>query len=668
MNVTGGGATTLLITTSSTTYLQGATATFTVAVTDAFNNPTADPGLSIALQVNGSPAETYTYTTTDGGVTNLQHVFGVVGTFPVSVTGGSFASNSLLIAVDLSSTTTSYQVVPRDLTAIVGASTQVTVTALNAGGMVNTNDNTSVGISFSDPKLNPLPAMFTNGVATVGFTWQTAGQQTITASGTSTAMSPPVTVTANTAEGAQVVWQPPAQVDAYAPFRIAAVIEDSYGNAVDPRPYTLSLTLMAGVGVLNPGYTQSVIGNTVFFDNISINGVTMGGILVVNGGPAVADSNAFDANISGGCSIGYVTPSGAGDFSGCSPANAASSIAAALAAVEKTDAPNATIQIAAGTYNEAVTLVNNRVLSGGWDAAFVAATPLATPTIIQPSGAPYAITVSSGTSTDVTLDGLVILAADITTGTSYAGIVQSGATLRVSRCVISGPFGAVDGEGGAWVVDDPVQATFEANWIASGGLQNGSASTSPRHGIVGNGGAGTVAVVSNTFVITDNIRGAAVEYSGTGDWSVTNNLIVGDFTSCSANIGVCAIADQFDGASINSAANNVIVETQAAAGPVYRTSGGTLLDANLHFGNFHGNVNVVHTGAPDTLFVSLAGADGFLYTMADNDWHVSVAGAFTSGVIDTDVNCGGSGGVFCGGDGRDIDGQLYVSGVGADQP
>ncbi|MCC6807177.1 MAG: Ig-like domain-containing protein [Deltaproteobacteria bacterium] len=129
-------------------------------------------------------------------------------------------------------------------------------------------------------------------------------------------------------------------------------------------------------------------------------------------------------------SFAYVVPGGAGDQSGKDPENAEDSIDGAYNRVD----PNGEIYVAAGVYDEALTLVKNVSVSGGWDLAFTAQDR---GRVSRINGTPSTPQTVSGAS--VTLDmlhfGVAVPAGSPPPGNS-ALAVYAGATLMLTRSTI----------------------------------------------------------------------------------------------------------------------------------------------------------------------------------------------------------------------------------------
>ncbi len=676
VDVVAGATAGLSVSSSAARIIPTQPVTLTVRAQDAWGN--AVPTYAGNVTLGFSPAGNVTYSgphtfgAADAGVHGFTARFDTVGIRSVQATDGTLSSPLVSVSVIGATELARVLVAAPVLPVRAGEDVSVTLTALNAAGEVIESFWDAVELRSDGCYPAELSFYGSSGVITQDIQCRIAGSWILTAYHADVevgASGVPLTVIAGTPYRLQLAQDAPGTVLAGQPFYAAFRLEDINGNTANPAEHAAPIVLQLSDAGNTLGGTTPVIVNgiltypaltiAVFSGEMQITASTSG--LEVNS----ASTSYFVVSQGTGCPVAYVRPGGQGD--GCSPTTAAGTISAALSRVDD----GGKVLVAAGTYGEQVLIGKSVALRGGYDIGFgeVTRNPLAM-TKIKPTVVDTSSAVETTSNATVTIDGFFIAAADPSGFQSVTRAVSldGGASVTLENNRIIGPvFDAPVAEAAAIAIGATTSVTIRNNWIHSGGGRAGRPSGARRTILAGSssGEAPTVHIVHNTFYVADADMSEALFYQGFGDYRLTNNLIVGNFGDCGSDAGVCAVREMGSN-GVSSMQNNYVLQLNGSspAAYVYVDYTGFPFTSLNQFGGpaFAGNVSQVN-GLPQAAFVRFTGL------FETDDWHLVAQGPFGVARDAALWTCGFSANLACGGNGRDIDGQVRTAPicVGADE-
>lgn len=675
LDVGPGATTSLRVASSLARIIPTQQTTLTVTAQDNWGNPVPSYAGTVSLSYlpSGGVTDTgpYTYGPADAGVHAFVAHFDAPGQRLVQATDGALTSTSIGVNV----------VPATDLGEIIftlpqspvraGDAVPITLTAVNVAGDVLPNFWDFVEVRASGCDGTEVSFYGMAGVVTANLTCRTAGTWTLTANyaDTDVGTSGPLTVIAGSPYRLVLASNPPSTVLVGNAFSASFRLEDINNNTANPAEHPDPIVItMSPASIVLTGTTPVIVGNILTYPGLTaaqsgsdLQIVASTTNLEVN----TAATSYFEVAENTGCPVAYVRPGGTGD--GCSAALAAGTISSAIDRVDD----GGKVLVAVGTYPEQLRIAKSLVIKGGYDVTFSEATrnPLLLTKIKPPVDTFSAVETTS--SVTATIDGFFIAAADLSTlsGSTTAVNLNGGATVTLENNRIMGA--VVDSavsDFSAIRIDSAPYVTIRNNWIHSGGSTAGRAVGTRRAILAGfnnEPSAPTVTIVHNTFYVADADVGEALFYQGIGDYRVTNNIIIGNFSRCDLGAGVCAIREQQgDSQSVYSKANNYIMQTNGAGAYVYMDySGITYTTLDSFAPQDQGNVNEVNA-LPQADFVRFTER-----SFESDDWHLVRQGAFGIGRDATFWTCGSAAYESCGGNGRDIDGQSRTAPIcaGADE-
>ncbi len=669
LDLTSGGPTSFVI---------SQVAAFTVRARDDWNN--IDAGYRGDVSLLASPATGFAYqgshvfTAGDAGsFVFTSVVFGALGEVVLSATDvGGLTSAGLVLNIVNAGVIDHFDVQVSPPMIVAGSSVTVNVTARDAGNAVVGSYNNLVFMTSTGGCSQTVNIM--NGSGSASCTMTVAGDHTVLIDymGTS-GESSLVNVAPTTGHYAVLLNSVPNPLVTGELFDIVVQITDAYGNVVAPGPFAAAVSLSiapAGLTIANVGIPGAV-GNTLVFSNLAINSPGTAAVINVDGMPGGSTpTNPFDIVEGSGCPVAYVSTTGNGANDGCTPSSPVPDVALGVSKVDT----GGHVRIEGGTYGNPVHISSRRVtLEGGWSPGFGTRDPFAYPTVIAPlPAAPIAVEATS--AADVTLDGLVIRAPDPQTASDvrFAVRANAGSNLKVQSCRLIGPVTDLGITGGVAQIGDAIDVLFVNNWMHVGGAPSGTVLGS-RSGIVNTTAAPRIDIVHNTIVLAAAPRSEALYLGATAAQATfTKNVVVGNFSSCASNGGVCAVVEASTTALRSSLYNYVLGTNSVAANYTYIGVGSqqySSLDGPVT-DSFEGNVTLFNQSF-GTAVVDADGGDDNLLTMADNDWHLAADVGRTS-FDATQALCGLSDPTPnepCRGTALDIDGggRSATSSPGADE-
>lgn len=298
----------------------------------------------------------------------------------------------------------------------------------------------------------------------------------------------------------------------------------------------------------------------------------------------------------------YVSPTGADNANGTSPATPKKTITAALAAASAVTTQ--LIRVAAGTYNEsALAMFNGHVISGGWNSTFTQRDIDQFVTVIDAGRTAYAMR-SAGLDDSQIVDGVTIRNG-LRDGLGGGGFVISGDNTVITNSVFAG--NSSSSRGGA--VYAVFSTTYGGTPILSNNIMVGNRSYSNIGGAVG--------------VYPFYTQGEFV------DMAITDNLIVGNrsFTGRGGAIGLGTQSSYGYNVMNMRVVGNIIGANRALSGAgvsIAAAAAGdnfnVLIDNNLLFNNIAmgegGGLQFTGTGhvggriSGNTVAQNVAGFDG----------------------------------------------------------
>jgi hypothetical protein len=257
----------------------GSAFSFTVTAEDAQGNPTPTYTGTVKFTSTDPAAGLPDSSTLTNGTGTFSATLKTAGSQTISATDtvtGSIAGISNTIAVVGAAATK--LVVSAPAAATAGSAFTVTVTAEDTFGNVATSYTGTDAFTSTDIAASlPAGSTLTNGVGTFSVTLETAGNQTITATDTTTASiagtSGPVGVTAATA--VKLIVSAPATATAGAALDFTVTAEDAFGNVATGYAGTDTFKSSDGAAIL-PGdslLTNGVGTFSVTFKTAGIQGI-----------------------------------------------------------------------------------------------------------------------------------------------------------------------------------------------------------------------------------------------------------------------------------------------------------------------------------------------------------------------------------------------------------
>jgi hypothetical protein len=156
------------------------------------------------------------------------------------------------------SPTPSFAVAGFPASTTAGVSQSFTVTALSPDGTVDTGYSGTVHFTSSDPQaVLPANSTLSNGVGTFLVTLKTAGDQSITATDTTTGVITGYEwdITVNPAAAAKFILSAPARVARGAAFSMTLTVEDAFGNVATGYTGTVHFSSSDSTASLPADYT-----------------------------------------------------------------------------------------------------------------------------------------------------------------------------------------------------------------------------------------------------------------------------------------------------------------------------------------------------------------------------------------------------------------------------
>ncbi|QRO02839.1 S8 family serine peptidase [Archangium violaceum] len=197
----------------------------------------------------------------------------------------------------------------------VGTQSSVTLSAVDAAGVVSSSYSGSVSLTSTDSAaVLPSTATFTGGVATVPVTFFTQGTQSLTATDPANpGMSVSASTTVTSAAATRLVFSvQPSNAVAGASFSPAVKVGlvDAYGNTVTTGSNSVTLVIgnNAGGGTLSGTATVNMTNGVATFSGLSINRVGTGYTLVASStGLTSATSSVFNITPAAASKLVFVT-------------------------------------------------------------------------------------------------------------------------------------------------------------------------------------------------------------------------------------------------------------------------------------------------------------------------------------------------------------------------
>ncbi len=671
---------------ASPNYIVGQNIVLRVIARDTWDNIAT--GYAGTVSLSESPAGDFSYggahafSAGDAGVFDFPAQFASTGLRTVTAGDGSLVSNLVNVDIAAAGTPDHFEVILATLGVQAGESFDVTLRAVDAAGNVATTYEGVVNV-FSDGNCSGTFSIdYTmSGVITQQIYCTLVGTWAIKADDGSghVGQSVAVPVIAGSPYEIGIVQQPPPAVPANTPFSVTVELFDSYGNAADPRgAIGVDVALGDAPGRTLLGTTPVYVGNLITYPNLVIDGSATGATISFTANPPnleISQDTTAGVFVNAlGCPTTFVQ-AGALDGDPCDFQNPVGSIQTAVNAVN----PGGEVHVAGGDYSgEAISITKAVKLLGGYESSFdpLQRNPLLYDTTLKgPTASANLGTIEIGAGGYAVVDGFIIEAADVVDGSSQEwAITVSGSpgspSAWIQRNRIVGPVASFAiADGGVIDIGDVGQVVIRDNWIHTGGAATGSAA-GPRSGIRGGFAPGTVAIVHNSIYVAAAGSTEALFYGGTGTYSLTNNIVVADFATCSSSIGVCAVREGEASFGVASMQNNYIAEKNAVAANIYETRNTSLLQSlNVSGGpQLSGNINEIGA-VPDAFFANFAGTDRAPSSMADNDWHLFVPAGFVIGIDATQPFCGPNHQQLCLGSQKDIDGDTHAipACVGSDE-
>jgi polygalacturonase len=255
------------------------------------------------------------YYSTNGGTTYTQ-----IGS-TVALTGMSAAANaglavtaddngataaatfSHLSVAQLPSAQLAYAVQPSNVTAGVANSPSIVVDVDNAGGDINTSDNSNVTLSVaSGPGTlsGTLTVAAVNGVATFNnVILDAAGAYTLTAADGSLTAATSTSFTVSAAAASKLAYsqQPSsASVNTAITPAITVDVEDQFGNVVTTDSSNVTLTKASGPGTLSGTLTVAAASGVATFSNAKLDTIGTYTLTASDGSLTTATSSSFSVN------------------------------------------------------------------------------------------------------------------------------------------------------------------------------------------------------------------------------------------------------------------------------------------------------------------------------------------------------------------------------------
>jgi hypothetical protein len=236
------------------------------------------------------------------------------GAFPLTITAtdsnGTTGSQAYTLVVGQPAASLSVTGFPSPTTA--GVAGTLTVTALNAGGSIDTGYTGTVHFTSSDPQA-VLPADYTfttadQGVHTFTATLKTAGSQSLTATDTATGSvtGSDTGITITPAAAAALVFSGvPGSTTAGSVFTVTVMAKDAYGNTATGYTGTVHFTSSDPRAVLPANYT---------FTSNDAGKHTFSATLKTAGTQTVTASDTVTGSITGTSSGVVVSPAAASKF------------------------------------------------------------------------------------------------------------------------------------------------------------------------------------------------------------------------------------------------------------------------------------------------------------------------------------------------------------------
>ncbi len=463
----------------------------TVTALDSFNNvatgyvgtvhfTTTDMGMGVVVPAN------YTFVAGDNGVHTFTGGVTLVTAGNQTVTAtdtttSTITGTSAAIAVTAPAAATHFGVTA-PATASVGSAVSFTVTALDASNNPTTGYTGTVHFTSTDGTATlPANAMLTNGVGTFNVTFQTAGNQTVTATDTTTSSitgtSNTVMVSTSSNPATHFLVSAPSSATAGAAFSFTVTALDASNNPVSGYLGTVHFTKSdSGTGSAVPADYTFVVGDH------GVHTFTGGATFVTAGSQTLTATDTVTSTITGSATV-TVAGATAATFTVSAPSSATAGTAFLFTVTAKDSFGN-TATGYAGTIHftstdAAAILPANATLTNG-TSAFIAtmkttgsqtltATDTMTSTINGTSGT---ITVSAAAATTFTVTApatatagaafnLTVTAKDAygNTATGYVGTVHftksdsgTGATVPVDYTFVAGDHGVHTFTGGVTLV------------------------------------------------------------------------------------------------------------------------------------------------------------------------------------------------------------------------
>ncbi len=265
--VVSAGAATHLVVTAPATATAGTSFTVGVLAKDGFNNTATGYTGTVQFSSTGGAPSLPGNSTLTNGEGNFPATMKTVGSFTITATDtvtSSITGTTGAIAVSPGAATHFVASAPASATA--GTSVSVSVTAFDVDGNIATGYTGSVHLTSTDSQAAlPANSGLTSGQGSFSVTLKTAGNQTITATDTTTSS---VTGTTNTiavsaAAATHFSVTAPGTMTAGSLFSVSVTAKDAYNNTAISYAGTVHLTSTDSSAVLATDFTLSNGANNV---------------------------------------------------------------------------------------------------------------------------------------------------------------------------------------------------------------------------------------------------------------------------------------------------------------------------------------------------------------------------------------------------------------------